>query len=76
LPERLGVHKASRRRKDRSTARDQASAPANQPVRQVANVDAEHVVNVEAGPDRGEILDALGKRLLPRRQIRGIDASG
>ena len=45
-------------------------------LRQIADVDPEHVVDVEARPDGREVLDTFRKRLLPRGQIRGVDASG
>jgi hypothetical protein len=75
-PERRRVDEASGRGHRIRAARQQSAAPSHAARRQIPQIDPEHVVNADAGPDLGKILDLLGERLRPRGQVGGIDPAG
>ncbi len=74
--ERSRVDQAFRRRQRRRAGRHQASAPAERTRRQIAQVDTEYFVHVDAGPEACEPFDFLAERLLPRCQVRRVDPAG
>ena len=71
-----GVDHALRRRQRRLAARQQPAAPAQRAPHQVAQVDAEHLVDAEVAPHLGQLVELLDERLLPRGEERRVDAAG
>jgi hypothetical protein len=73
---RRGIDETPRRRQDRPASRQQASAPSRGPRRQIAQIDAEHILDTQTAPDIYEVLEFPGKRFLMRSQISRVDSAG
>ena len=73
---RRRIDETPRQRQRSSAARQETPAPARGARRQIAQVDAEHIFDMQTAPDVDEVLEFPGKRLLVRRQIRRVDSAG
>src|SRR4029079_1626394 len=73
---RRRIDEPPRQRQRSSAARQETPAPARGARRQIAQVDAEHIFDMQTAPDVDEVLEFPGKRLLVRRQIRRVDSAG
>ena len=72
---RGGIDETPRPRQARVTSRQQTSTPSRRARRQIAQVDAKHILDRQAAPDVHEVLEFPGKRLLMRSEIRRVDAA-
>jgi hypothetical protein len=73
---RRRIDETPRPRQWRSAARQQTSAPSRGARRQIAQIDAEHILDMQVAPDVYEVLEFPGKRLLMRSQICRVDSAG
>ena len=75
-PKRRRINKAPRHRQRRSAARQETSAPPRGARGQIAQIDAEHILDMQTTPDLDEVLEVARKRLLMRSQVRRVDSAG
>ncbi len=73
---RGGIDETPCRRQGRAASRQQPSAPSHGARRQVAQVDAEHLLDAQTGPDVDEVLEVAGKRFLVCCQERRVYPAG
>jgi hypothetical protein len=74
--QRVGVDQALRRRQRRLPAREKTAAPAQRACGQVAQVDAEDMVDADAAPHLGEAFRLLCEGPAAGGEKRGVDAAG
>ena len=70
------IDKTPRRRQGRPASRQQTSAPSRSARRQIAQIDAEHILDTQTVPDVNEVLEFPGKRFLMRSQISRVNSAG
>jgi len=73
---RGGIDETPRPRQARVASRQQTSTPSRRARRQIAQIDAKHILDTEAAPDVDEVLEFPGKRFLMRGEIRRVDSAG